>query len=96
MLHDPLRSPGQLFTQLLGEFGWIAEIRIVDVHILCDDRFYPAAHPVCGLALGNPDRCEQIEYVARPDLDNCQGADRRIGIALERGRPLAAVFLAPL
>jgi hypothetical protein len=78
MLHDPLGPLGKLFAKLLGELGGIAEILVVDVNVLRDDRFDPAADTVGRFALGNPDWLEQIMDVARLDLGDREITDRGV------------------
>lgn len=68
MLHRLLRPFGQLLPQLLRQRRWIAEVGIIDVDIFCDDRFDPAANPICSFTLLKPNRLQQIEYMAWLDL----------------------------
>ena len=85
----------KLFAKLLCQLGRIAEIGIIYVRVLRDDRLDSAAHPVRGLALGQPDGLKQFVDVARPDLRDRQLSDGGVGVAFKRSRPLVAVLLAP-
>ena len=46
VLHDVLRSLRKLLAELLGKLGGVPEVEVVDVDVLRDDGFYPAADPV--------------------------------------------------
>jgi hypothetical protein len=75
MAGNALGPPGQLRAQLLGKFGGIAEIAIVNVSVLRNNRFYPTADSVCSFALFDPDRRQQVVDVAWSDIGNCQAAN---------------------
>lgn len=79
-----LRPLRKLFPKLLGKFGRIAKLMIVDVDILRDYRFDTPADAVRSLALLDPNRLEQLENVARQYLRDAQITDRRIGVLFER------------
>jgi hypothetical protein len=64
--NDALGPLRKLFAKLLCQLGRIAEIGIIYVRVLRDDRLDSAAHPVRGLALGQPDGLKQFVDVARP------------------------------
>ena len=49
-----------LLAQLLGEFGRIAEIGVVNIDVLRDDRLDPSADTICRLALLNPNWPKQF------------------------------------
>jgi hypothetical protein len=94
MPHDAFRPPWKLLAQLLGEFGRIAKIGVVNIDVLCDDRLDPSADTISRLSLVNPDWPEQFVDVAGLDLRDGEFSDRRVGIPFERRRPLFAVLLA--
>lgn len=59
-----LRARWQFLTHLPCKFGWVAELRIIDIDVLCDDRFNSAADAVRRLPLLHPDWLQQIVDVA--------------------------------
>lgn len=69
---------------------------IIDIDVLRNDRFHPAADAVRSLPLLHPDRFQKVVNVARLDFQYRELADGGIGIALERRRPLIAVLLTPV
>jgi hypothetical protein len=70
-----LRPLRKLFPKLLGQFGRIAKLIVVDVDILRDYCFDAPPDAVRSLALLDPDRLEQLEDVARFDLGDREVPD---------------------
>jgi hypothetical protein len=50
MAYDALVPLGKLLAELFSELCWIAKILVIDVYVLRDDRLYPTANTVGGLA----------------------------------------------
>src|SRR6266436_887793 len=95
MPHDAFRAPWKFLAELFGELGGISKIGVVNIDVLRDDRFDPSADTICRLALLNPNWPKQFVDIAGFNLRDGEFPDGRIGVSLERRRPLIAVLLAP-
>jgi hypothetical protein len=46
MLHNAFRPLWELLAQLLGEFGWISKVGVVDVDVLRNDGLDASANTI--------------------------------------------------
>ncbi len=65
---DALWALRQFFAKLFRQFRRVSKLTVVNIDILCDDRFYPTADSVCRFRFLDPNRLKQLEYMAWLDL----------------------------
>jgi hypothetical protein len=61
-------APDGSLSRLQTVLGWISKVCVINIDILCDDRFDPSADTISCLALLNPDWSEHFVNVTGLDL----------------------------
>jgi hypothetical protein len=64
------RALRQFFAKLFRQFRRVSELTVVNIDVFCDNGFYPPADSVRRFRFLDPNRLEQVEYMARLYLAN--------------------------